>query len=65
MALPRVVADWERVFARADYVWLSGSSTRRIPWTPGLHIWFAKNFRPLNPPRGQVSEGKVYVPRVP
>jgi hypothetical protein len=62
-ALPRVVADWKAIFARADYVWLSGSSARRIPWTPELQAWFARNFRPLRPPPGQVSEGQVYARR--
>ena len=62
-ALPQVVADWKAIFARADYVWLSGSSARRIPWTPELQAWFARDFRPLRPPPGQVSEGKVYARR--
>jgi hypothetical protein len=64
-ALTRIAAGWESVFARADYVWLSGSSGRRIPWTPELQAWFRRTFRPLNPPRGEVSEGKVYVRRTP
>jgi alpha-1,2-mannosyltransferase len=62
-ALPQVVADWKAIFARADYVWLSGTSARRIPWTPDLQAWFAGNFRPLQAPPGQVSEGQVYVRR--
>ena len=60
-ALPRVVAAWKAIFARADYVWLSGSNARRIPWTPGLRAWFGRAFRPLRPPPGQVGEGQVYV----
>jgi len=62
-ALPQVVGDWKAVFSRADYVWLSGSNARRIPWTPALRAWFASVFRPLRPPPGQVSEGQVYVRR--
>lgn len=62
-ALPQVVADWKAIFARADYVWLSGSSARRIPWTQELQAWFARDFRPLRPPPGEVSEGQVYVRR--
>jgi hypothetical protein len=62
-ALPRVVAGWRAVFSRAEYVWLSGSSARRIPWTPELQAWFAGNFRPLRPPPGEVSEGQVYTRR--
>jgi hypothetical protein len=62
-ALPQVVADWKAIFSRADYVWLSGSSARRIPWTPELLAWFARDFRPLQPPPGEISEGKVYARR--
>jgi hypothetical protein len=62
-ALPLVAAHWEGVFARANYVWLSGSNTRRIPWTPELHAWFKRTFRPLNPPRGEATEGRVYIRR--
>jgi hypothetical protein len=62
-ALPRVTAQWRAILARAGYVWLSSSSGRRIPWTPGLRRWFAARFRPLHPPPGQVSEGQVYVRR--
>ena len=61
--LPRVVADWRAILSRADYVWLSGSSARRIPWTPELQAWFAGSFRPLRPPPGEVSEGQVYARR--
>ena len=60
-ALPRVVATWKDIFERAQYVWLSGSNARRIPWTPELRAWFAGDFRPLHLPPGQVSEGQVYV----
>jgi hypothetical protein len=62
-ALPQVAAEWRSIFSRAQYAWLSGSSDRRIPWTAGLKKWFAANFRPLHPPRGELSEGQVYVRR--
>jgi hypothetical protein len=62
-ALPRVAAEWRSIFSRAQYVWLSGSSGRRVPWTASLKKWFAANFRPLHPPRGELSEGQVYVRR--
>jgi len=62
-ALPRVAAEWRAVFGQADYVWLSGSSARRIPWTPALRRWFAGSFRPLRLPRGSFAEGRVYVRR--
>jgi len=61
--LPRVVAQWQAIFSRARYVWLSSSSGRRIPWTPGLHQWFARHFAPVHPPAGEFSEGQVYVRR--
>ena len=62
-ALPRVAAEWRSTFSRAQYVWLSGSSDRRIPWTAGLKKWFARTFRPLHPPAGASSEGQVYFRR--
>ena len=62
-ALPAVVATWKSIFSRAQYVWLSGTSNRRIPWTPELEAWFARTFRPLHPPPGEFSEGQVYVRR--
>lgn len=62
-ALPRVVATWKDIFERAQYVWLSGASDRRVPWTIGLQRWFARTYRPLNPAKGQFSEGNVYVRR--
>ena len=63
-ALPQVVATWKSIFSRADYVWLSGTSDHRIPWTHSLREWFARNFRPLSPPKGGFSEGQVYVRRI-
>jgi hypothetical protein len=42
-----VVAGWEDIFGRADYVWVSGGSSARIPWTPALQSWFAAHFRLL------------------
>jgi hypothetical protein len=57
---PAVVAAWQSILSRADYVWLSPNNARRIPWTPELTSWFAANFRPLQVhghPRGL---GQVY-----
>jgi alpha-1,2-mannosyltransferase len=42
---PKVVAGWEAIFAKAQYVWLSGGSSSRIPWTPALQSWFSAHFR--------------------
>jgi hypothetical protein len=63
--LPPVVRDWKRILAQADYVWLSSSSDRRIPWTAGLRTWFAGAFRPLDVPPGQAGEGQLYIRRGP
>ena len=62
-ALPQVAAKWQATLSRARYVWLSGTSARRIPWTPALKQWFTSNFRPLHPPDGELSEGQVYTRR--
>jgi alpha-1,2-mannosyltransferase len=56
-SLPKVVADWRSIFARADYVWLSPNNARRIPWTPGLDSWFNSNFAQVPAYHGL---GKVY-----
>jgi Glycosyltransferase family 87 len=57
---PAVVAAWQSILSRADYVWLSPSNARRIPWTPELTSWFAANFQPLQV-RGQARRlGQVY-----
>lgn len=53
----RVVAAWQSIFSRADYVWLSPGNARRIPWTRELSTWFRENFRPVgsyNPHLGQL-----------
>ena len=60
---PQIVAQWQATLSRAQYVWLSSSNARRIPWTHELHRWFARTFRPVNPPPGQLSEGHLYVRR--
>jgi hypothetical protein len=44
-----VVAQWRTWLGEADYVWLSPghNSSRRIPWTPALSMWFAETFTPV------------------
>jgi hypothetical protein len=42
--MPQVVGEWKKIFAKADYVWLSPNNTRRIPWTTGLTTWFDAHF---------------------
>jgi hypothetical protein len=44
-----VVAAWQSIISRADYVWLSPGNARRIPWTYELSSWFRRNFRPVGP----------------
>jgi alpha-1,2-mannosyltransferase len=44
---PNVVAGWEHIFGQAQYVWLSGGASARIPWTPALQSWFSAHFRLL------------------
>jgi alpha-1,2-mannosyltransferase len=55
----RVVAAWQSIFSRADYVWLSPENARRIPWTPELSSWFRRNFRPVGP--DGPATGQLYV----
>jgi alpha-1,2-mannosyltransferase len=59
-ALPQVVAEWQSIFSRAQYVWLSPANTRRIPWTPALSLWFTTHFQQLTPVGGR-GLGQVYV----
>lgn len=54
--MDHVVAAWQSILARGDYVWLTPNNYRRIPWTPGLRAWFRGNFVKL-PARGL---GTVY-----
>jgi hypothetical protein len=46
-----VVTGWQSLLSRADYVWISNNSTRRIPWTrepsSGLFTWFTAHFVPV------------------
>jgi alpha-1,2-mannosyltransferase len=41
----KVVGDWEAMFAKAQYAWLSGNASTRIPWTPAFQAWFTAHFR--------------------
>jgi len=53
----RTVAAWRRIFAHAEYVWLSSQSGRRIPWTNALTQWFEHHFTLLKVHHGT---GRVY-----
>jgi hypothetical protein len=56
---PKVVDGWEAIFAKAQYVWLQGGSSARIPWTPALTSWFAAHFRLIASYPGY-GESKLY-----
>ncbi len=43
--MPQVIAGWEGILGRAQYVWLTRAFTNRIPWIPRLQSWFAAHFR--------------------
>jgi hypothetical protein len=42
--VPAVNAAWNQAFASAQYVILSGTSARRVPWTPQLKGYLASHF---------------------
>ena len=44
---PRVIAGWEAILGKAQYVWLSGGHANRIPWTPQLNAWFTAHFHKI------------------
>lgn len=54
-----VVAAWQSILSRAEYVWLSPGNARRIPWTHELSSWFRQNFRPVGPYEPTI--GQLYV----
>ena len=54
-----VVAAWQSILSRAEYVWLSPGNARRIPWTHELSSWFRHNFRPVGP--YEPIMGQLYV----
>ena len=62
LTMPNVVQGWKEILSKADYVWVSGNSDKRIPWTQPpnaspLWIWFSDNFTPVtshSPSMGQL-----------
>jgi alpha-1,2-mannosyltransferase len=42
--VPAVAALWRSAFGRAQFIWLSWQSARRIPWTPALTAYFRAHF---------------------
>jgi alpha-1,2-mannosyltransferase len=44
---PAVQALWWSAFRAAQYVWLTGTADRRIPWTPMLRAYLSDHFRLL------------------
>jgi alpha-1,2-mannosyltransferase len=57
---PKVIAGWEAIFGKAQYVWLSGQARQRIPWNHTLRTWFGGHFRELAALRGY-GDSKIYV----
>lgn len=57
--MPQVVAAWRSWLGKADYVWLSPVSNRRIPWTPALSAWFNANFTKLR--MSDPGIGQLYI----
>ncbi|MGD0554316.1 MAG: hypothetical protein ABSA93_04970 [Streptosporangiaceae bacterium] len=52
MEMPKVIQGWKNILSKADYVWVSTNSDKRIPWTQEpnpspLWIWFTNNFIPV------------------
>jgi hypothetical protein len=56
---PRVVAGWEAILGRAQYVWLSSGHSNRIPWTPQLDAWFTAHFHKVAVYRGY-ADSRLY-----
>ena len=51
--VPAVAAVWRQAFDRAQFIWLSRLSRRRIAWSPALRAYFASHFtRVLTDRRG-------------
>jgi hypothetical protein len=60
--MPSVVAAWQSILSRADYVWVSTNSDRRIPWlqkpVPSpLWVWFTQRFTPVT---GKTDLGQLF-----
>jgi hypothetical protein len=50
--MPTVVKGWKSILNRAQYVWVSNNSDRRIPWGQKRHVtplwaWFTEHFTPV------------------
>jgi hypothetical protein len=43
-SFPAVVRVWSYALAHAQYVWLSGRESHRVPWTPALAAYFRAHF---------------------
>lgn len=49
--LPKVVNAWQSLLSKAQYVLLSPTNARRIPWSDGssLLTWFSAHYQPITP----------------
>jgi hypothetical protein len=63
--LGTVTQAWHVAFAHAQYVWLDGDTSGRIPWTLALHAYFTSHFKliGLSHYKGtrQIPPGGIYV----
>jgi hypothetical protein len=50
-----VVSQWESIFSKAQFVWLTDGYKSRIPWTPQLDAWFQANFHLVRALHGYVD----------
>jgi hypothetical protein len=59
--MPKAVAAWQQILGKADYVWVSTNSDKRIPWTQhpasSLWIWFTGHFTAVT---GHTNLGQLF-----
>jgi hypothetical protein len=61
--VPAVAAVWRQAFDRAQFIWLSRLSRRRIAWSPALRAYFASHFtRVLTDRRGDALYRRAGAP---
>jgi alpha-1,2-mannosyltransferase len=58
--VPAVAAVWRQAFSRAQYVLLTRSNDKRVPWTPSLITYFHRNFIRVRQPSPRLA---LYVRR--
>jgi hypothetical protein len=56
---PALVALWKSYFQQANYVVLNSPDTTFVPWTTGLHVWFASHYRRVSDSHGIFIYSKI------